>query len=206
MQHNLYNGLNEQEKNIINHIFFHLTNNYFIQQDPQFIDSKFKQNKAENITHRDTVRCIIINQNQQICLLHSRAKDYYAIPGGGIEPNETLLQTLDREVYEETGYTIKNPIPLGKIYEERNNRLTNNYFFIAQADKKSTPHFMDDEIEEDYELIWVNKIEAENLLQDKYNILKKNHFIPYNGSFVTTRHLKAIEYYIQKSQQQNQID
>ena len=199
MQNNLYNGLNEQEKNTINHIFFHLTNNYFIQQDPQFIDSEFKQNKAENMIHRDTVRCIIINQNQQICLLHSKAKEYYAIPGGGIEPNETLLQTLDREVYEETGYTIKNPIPLGKIYEERNNRLTNNYFFTAQADQKSTPHFMEDEIEEDYELIWVNKFEAENLLQDKYNILKKNHFIPYNGSFIITRHLEAIKYYIQEA-------
>jgi 8-oxo-dGTP pyrophosphatase MutT (NUDIX family) len=34
---------------------------------------------------------------------------YYALPGGSMEPGETQLQTLEREVREETSLQIANP-------------------------------------------------------------------------------------------------
>jgi nucleoside triphosphatase len=35
----------------------------------------------------------------------------WAIPGGGIEPSETMTQALEREIKEEVGLTIKNMSP-----------------------------------------------------------------------------------------------
>lgn len=55
------------------------------------------------------VAAIIHNYKDEV-LLGKRAKDpnrgLYVFPGGGVEDNETLEQTLCREVKEETGYDV----------------------------------------------------------------------------------------------------
>ena len=38
---------------------------------------------------------------------------FHILPGGRCEPGETLEETLRREVLEETGWTIRDPSPLG---------------------------------------------------------------------------------------------
>ena len=47
---------------------------------------------------------------------YSRSGEYFALPGGGQRPGETLEEALIREVREETGYTVK-PLRLGALYE-----------------------------------------------------------------------------------------
>lgn len=57
---------------------------------------------------------ILYDKNRRILLQH-RAEDakrlpgYWAFFGGGIEPNETPLQTVKREALEELGYALENP-------------------------------------------------------------------------------------------------
>ncbi len=43
--------------------------------------------------------------------------EYYALPGGGQNPYETLYEALVRECLEETGYTV-SPIRFAALYEE----------------------------------------------------------------------------------------
>ncbi|MBQ7066683.1 MAG: NUDIX domain-containing protein [Lachnospiraceae bacterium] len=40
-------------------------------------------------------------------MMHSKKYNYYKLPGGGIEPEETLEDTLIREVREESGLIVK---------------------------------------------------------------------------------------------------
>lgn len=57
------------------------------------------------------VRVIVVHRNQM--LLHPVGEDrlgrdaYRVLPGGGLEPNETLYEAGEREVMEETGLRVK---------------------------------------------------------------------------------------------------
>ena len=50
---------------------------------------------------------VIVIRDGKIAMMHSRKYDYYKLPGGGIEPGETLEETLIREVREESGLVVK---------------------------------------------------------------------------------------------------
>jgi 8-oxo-dGTP diphosphatase len=57
---------------------------------------------------RNSVKAIIIRNNQLLCI---QKKDisgfYYLLPGGGQEKNETFIHTLERECKEELGADVK---------------------------------------------------------------------------------------------------
>jgi len=49
----------------------------------------------------------IIFHGDKILLTNMKSTGKYVLPGGAIEPGETIKQALRREVYEETGIAIK---------------------------------------------------------------------------------------------------
>ena len=66
---------------------------------------------------RNSAKAIVISEGR--ILLNrctSRFGEYFALPGGGQNPGETLLEAVKREVLEETGYKV-TPIRLSGIYE-----------------------------------------------------------------------------------------
>ncbi len=153
MQDSFYSGLKTQEIQIINHTIQYLNQDYFLTKTLKPAHPDFLKPIVEHPNIRNSARCLLINQNQEVCLLYSRAGDYYAIPGGGIEPGESLLQALSRETLEETGYLLKNPKSIGNIHEQRYDGINTTYFFSAKPDKILHTNYMPDEIEEDYTLL-----------------------------------------------------
>ena len=66
---------------------------------------------------RNSAKAIVIDGGR--ILLNrctSRFGEYYALPGGGQNPGETLIEAVKRELLEETGYHVK-PMRLSGIYE-----------------------------------------------------------------------------------------
>jgi 8-oxo-dGTP pyrophosphatase MutT (NUDIX family) len=61
-----------------------------------------------------SVRCVIFS-NDKVLVVRS-PDSIHVLPGGRLESGETLLETLHREVLEETGWTVKNPELLGFIH------------------------------------------------------------------------------------------
>lgn len=56
----------------------------------------------------------ILVRDRRILLTHQQSPDpEYQLPGGGIDPGESPLQALHREVMEETGWTINEARKLG---------------------------------------------------------------------------------------------
>lgn len=56
--------------------------------------------------YRPSVRGIIFDDKNNIAMIYSKKYHFYKFPGGGIEGNETHLDTLAREIKEETGMTL----------------------------------------------------------------------------------------------------
>ncbi len=199
MQDSFYSGLKTQEIQIINHTIQYLNQDFFLNKCPQPAHPDFLKPAVEHPNIRNSVRCLLINQNQEICLLYSRARDYYAIPGGGVEPGESLLQTLNRETLEETGYLLKNPKPIGNIHEQLYDRVTPPFFFSAQPDKVLHTNYMPDEIEEDYILKWLSLPKALQIFQTACSEQQLHNFPSYKGTFISYRFLELLQYFIKNT-------
>lgn len=50
-------------------------------------------------------RAIIVHEGKLLIVKHSPGSDYYALPGGHLEPNETPEKCCEREIFEELGVT-----------------------------------------------------------------------------------------------------
>ena len=71
-----------------------------------FVLDKKNYDPNGTVGRRPSVRGIILRDGK-IAMMHSKKYDYYKFPGGGIEPGETLEETLIREVREESGLIVK---------------------------------------------------------------------------------------------------
>ena len=77
-----------------------------------------------------------ISSGDEILVQYKVSKSYSGVtfPGGHIEENEILTDAVVREVLEETGLHIKNPILRG-IYDWINEDGTRYFVFLYSADE-----------------------------------------------------------------------
>jgi len=60
---------------------------------------------------------IIFDKQNRVLLCHRRDRDFWNLPGGGLEKGEFLLNGLKREIMEETGLEIE-AIKLVGVYDK----------------------------------------------------------------------------------------
>ncbi len=59
------------------------------------------------IQRRTTAGAILRNSSNRILLQRRSDDGFWSLPGGGIEVGETVLECLEREILEETGWQIE---------------------------------------------------------------------------------------------------
>jgi 8-oxo-dGTP diphosphatase len=124
---------------------------------------------------RDAARAVILDRGR-IAILHVTKGGYYKLPGGGLEEGESIEEALEREVMEETGCRIRVICDLGSIIEKRKSicMIQTSYCFLTEvAEHVSEPNFMEDELEDGFELVWMDLDSAvraiENGKSSRYN-------------------------------------
>ena len=108
---------------------------------------------------RKAVRTFLINDNKVIVIKYKTNKNmnYYDIPGGKIEENESAINASIREFKEETGIEIINQKYKGNVIVEYPNMIFDFDIYLVN-DYKGNPK----EFEENYSM-WIN---IEDLLNE----------------------------------------
>jgi ADP-ribose pyrophosphatase YjhB (NUDIX family) len=128
---------------------------------------------------RTATRFVIFDNRNFIALNHrpkqNGYKEQYAIPGGGVEPDETIEDALKREALEETGCSITDIAELGYIieYGVSPDLIQHTHVFTAQALKKLKPKYTESEITSNLSTVWLQCSDANQAVRNSSNSFSK---------------------------------
>jgi 8-oxo-dGTP diphosphatase len=112
------------------------------------------RHEGKNYVDRPGVYAVIENKHKQIAVIETR--NGYFLPGGGIDPGETVVEALKREIMEEIGYQVTGLTELGEAVDYIEAQTEGKYyrihsrFYKAQIDSK-----IGEGIEQDHRLVWL---------------------------------------------------
>jgi 8-oxo-dGTP pyrophosphatase MutT (NUDIX family) len=85
-------------------------------------------------THRrDAVRAIVLDDVARLLLLAEAGGSGLKFPGGGVQPGESDLEALERELREETGYALGAVHGLAVVVDERRPGLEAGVDLVMQS-------------------------------------------------------------------------
>lgn len=130
---------------------------------------------------RFIARCaaVIYNEDKTKVLMFS-FKNYYMLPGGRIEFNETSLDAIKREIKEETSYDLKFTfLGVQENFLSKDNKNIMQYVFLYEATYNGdTSSFVSKDNEsQTFTFIDLNKLDEYNIVpRSNIDIIKKNKF------------------------------
>ena len=127
--------------------------------------------KSEKIKTHFGVYGICLQNSNILCIMKNRGpyKGRFDLPGGSQEYNESLVETLCREVMEETGQEVNNEkslVTLDFFVEVKNNFIVHHIAVLfcinISNNQLNVPSVVNDGINDSLGCIWVNVKELNN--------------------------------------------
>lgn len=131
--------------------------------DQQDMDPTVDTSDRDTYYQRKAVRAVLSDAEGRIALLHAGQRDYYKLPGGGVDEGEDLSAALVRELLEETGSQAEVTKELGMVVEWRDAHKMHQVSYAYSAiivGEVGSPEFTQSEIDERFELIWADSLDA----------------------------------------------
>lgn len=146
---------------------------------------------------RIAVRAILLDETGKMALLYMGKSDFYTVPGGGVENNESLEDALKREVLEETGCRFEIVYELGYISENRalqDFTQISYYYIVKVIGQKGLPQMTINEIEQQTHVQWHTPKEALSIILNENPKTNQQKYIQYRDTVVlkaTIKYLKS---------------
>jgi 8-oxo-dGTP pyrophosphatase MutT (NUDIX family) len=120
------------------------------------------------VIERRAVRAVAF-RGDKLLMIHARGPGDYKFPGGGVEPGESAIEALGRELREETGHELAVPGALALRVEERRPakesgavfHMISDYYLCEVADGPAGRQSLDAYEEQlGFAAAWVSPAEA----------------------------------------------
>jgi 8-oxo-dGTP pyrophosphatase MutT (NUDIX family) len=111
-----------------------------------------------------SVAGVIVDDQGRALLIQRRDNGQWEPPGGVLEPGETIPESLEREVLEETGIKIATPATLTGVYKNMTGLIVSLVFRCEAIDGSPTTG------EETRALRWATREEVTDLADEAYAI------------------------------------
>ena len=137
--------------------------------DQRETDSSVDIHDRDAYQVRTAVRAVLRDGNGRIALMHAGQRDYYKLPGGGVDDGEDLQDALHREFMEEVGATVIIDGELGQVVEWRDYKNFKQISYAYTATVKGdlvAPSLTESEIAEGFEVRWVASLDEAIRLVD----------------------------------------
>ena len=138
---------------------------------------------------RSWANVVALTKNNEVVLIKQYRQGVkevlWEIPGGVVDDDEDTMEGMKRELLEETGYTAKEFIQLGKLYPNPAIQTNSLYYFLALGAGKVSEQGLDDG--EDIE---VHLVSLDELIE-MINRGKFPHALQVAALFLATNYLNG---------------
>lgn len=135
---------------------------------------------------RKTGKAIIFDEQNNIALIGNKVNEFCLLPGGGIDPDESIEEGIVRECLEETGCNVKLMQEIGVIddYRNRDKKHCINYCYTALLlGEKGELQLTEEETKNGVHVIWMPLPEAVLILRKQLDMLRSGEVKFYNTGF-----------------------
>lgn len=138
---------------------------------------------------RRAARAVLLSESGSVYLLHMKTREYYKLPGGGIDDGEDIKTALHRELVEECGTDGEIIAELGSVEEFRDFSATHQVsycYIVRQKGGHILPNYEQSEQDDGAEVVIVRTIdEAITLIESSNPVDNECHFMQHRDSVVT---------------------
>ncbi len=147
-----------------------------------------KEDDKEKIDfeNRITGKAVVFDNDNNVALVGTTVNYFYLLPGGGVEPRESIESGIIRECLEEIGCNIELQKAIGILddYRNRDKKHCINYCYTAKLiGKKGEPTLTEEEKVNGLHVIWIPLNEAIEILEKEVRQLRSGKIAFYNTGF-----------------------
>ena len=126
--------------------------------------------KPKNFCGKVAIKIFLIDKQGNLLVVRQKQDEPFEVPGGRVDENESIEQTVGREIYEELDISVENvKYEILNSFQANNpNENINHFYLILKID-------IDDELVaqmkrtvEVVEMVWVNKENYKNYTFRKF--------------------------------------